>query len=533
MIQSAPSAPSSNIAPLKGNPVPTAASAPLPVAPRIVLPVNVHTPAQAAGRIVQSAPPAPGNNIAPLKGNPAPTAASDPLKSPANVDTPAQATGRTVQAASFAPGNNIAPLKATPEPAMAPGPAPVAPQIGLPANVDTSAKGAETRIRATDSVPTLPPAPKVTAAPEGDAKPDSPRKAVARNEELAPAAPPPVAPAISKLVEAAYSLPIVLAPATASVSPTSTLRVDLPVEQSATTIDTSSRGTGSTIQAADSVTVPLATKVAFQARVVDKNADKSAEDDAVNDTVELSPRDWFVQPGDAKPADDPLPQPVNRADASQPASNPETPRKEVSRTEKIAPAAPRPAEPPVSKAVEEAYSFARSVPSDAGGSTAADTSSEASPTDSPTVRSPEPPNTVSRPTQPVRELAVRLSSDSQQVDVKLVERGGEVHVAVNSADATLTTDLRAALHDLAGGLEKSGFRAEIWQPGENLQRGANSTAGASQGSGDQPQQQPGEDPRRQGRNVYQPEYTPSRRNRDDHSDWSKQIDALMGAGKES
>jgi hypothetical protein len=59
------------------------------------------------------------------------------------------------------------------------------------------------------------------------------------------------------------------------------------------------------------------------------------------------------------------------------------------------------------------------------------------------------------------------------------------------------------------------------------------TAGASRGAGDQPQSQAGEDPRRQGRNPYDPDYAPSRRNRGSNSEWMKEMSALNGAEKES
>ena len=108
--------------------------------------------------------------------------------------------------------------------------------------------------------------------------------------------------------------------------------------------------------------------------------------------------------------------------------------------------------------------------------------------------------------------------------MKLVERGGEVHVAVRSADPVLTSDLRARVHDLVGGLEKSGLRAETWQPGDSVR--PSSQPGA--------QQQPGEDPRRQGRNPYSPDDTPQRRapsSGSNNSEWIEQMSAVTGADR--
>ena len=143
------------------------------------------------------------------------------------------------------------------------------------------------------------------------------------------------------------------------------------------------------------------------------------------------------------------------------------------------------------------------------------------------VRVPESSVPENKPAQPVRDVTVRLTADNQQVDVKLVDRGGEIHVAVRSADAALTSDLRASVHDLIGGLEKSGFRAETWQPGESTRHASAATAS------DAPQQSqhnaPGEDARRQGRNPHDGEQTPTRRTRisDDNSiEWMRQMSAF-------
>jgi hypothetical protein len=145
--------------------------------------------------------------------------------------------------------------------------------------------------------------------------------------------------------------------------------------------------------------------------------------------------------------------------------------------------------------------------------------------DMPPVSTPHP--------QPVRDLTLQLTSDSQRVDVKLVDRGGEVHVAVRSVDPMLTTDLRASVHDLIGSLEKSGFRAETWQPGETPQRNSDIPNNASRGAGDTPQSQAGTDPRQQGRNLYDPDIIAARRSRGPNADWLQQMGALTGAEKEN
>jgi hypothetical protein len=146
-----------------------------------------------------------------------------------------------------------------------------------------------------------------------------------------------------------------------------------------------------------------------------------------------------------------------------------------------------------------------------------------------------PPPPPARPTEPVRDVTLRLSADSQHVDVKLIDRGGELQVAVHSADPALTTDLRASVRELVGGLEKSGFRAETWQPSDTPRHNAEATPATTRDAGDPPQFQSGEDPRRQGRNAYQ-EQAPARRGAaagGESSSWIEQIRALIGAQKDN
>jgi hypothetical protein len=139
---------------------------------------------------------------------------------------------------------------------------------------------------------------------------------------------------------------------------------------------------------------------------------------------------------------------------------------------------------------------------------------------------PQQPEIVKdpHPVQPVRDLSVRLTADSQHIDVRLTDRGGELHVAVRSADPVLSTDLRSRLDELVGGLDKSGFRAEAWHSGD-AQHGPVTPVSSTS---DQPQFQSGGDPRQQGRNVYQPNQPGPRRDRD-HAAWLAQFDALAGA----
>jgi hypothetical protein len=135
------------------------------------------------------------------------------------------------------------------------------------------------------------------------------------------------------------------------------------------------------------------------------------------------------------------------------------------------------------------------------------------------------PETQPRTTQPVHDITLRLTSENQQVDVKLVDRGGELHVAVQSADPVLTTDLRASVHDLINGLEKNGLHAETWSPREAVRSDQELPQSQSEQSAS------GNDQRRQGRDNHQQDDSPPKRSRGSNDEWMKEIDALIGAGK--
>jgi hypothetical protein len=78
--------------------------------------------------------------------------------------------------------------------------------------------------------------------------------------------------------------------------------------------------------------------------------------------------------------------------------------------------------------------------------------------------------------QAVREISLNLSTKDQNVQVRLSERAGELHVTVRTPDATLTHGMREGLSDLVGRLEHGGYRAETWQPGgDSRDRGQESS----------------------------------------------------------
>lgn len=81
------------------------------------------------------------------------------------------------------------------------------------------------------------------------------------------------------------------------------------------------------------------------------------------------------------------------------------------------------------------------------------------------------------PSAPVHELAMRVSApDSSPVDVRVSERGGEVHVAVHTADTQLRASLQSDLGSLVGKLEQSGFRTDARIPEPIRQLAENNVA---------------------------------------------------------
>lgn len=66
---------------------------------------------------------------------------------------------------------------------------------------------------------------------------------------------------------------------------------------------------------------------------------------------------------------------------------------------------------------------------------------------------------------PAQNISVRLSSDGRPaLEVRVMDRGGEVRVAVHSADPATSESVRAGLPELVDRLGQRGFETEIWRP---------------------------------------------------------------------
>ena len=111
-------------------------------------------------------------------------------------------------------------------------------------------------------------------------------------------------------------------------------------------------------------------------------------------------------------------------------------------------------------------------------------------------RSAEPPAVPEPGKAPLAARNIRLEVDSgqQRVEVRMLERDGDVHLAVRTADRHLSGALRENLPELSARLEQTGFRTESWHTQGASRREMESMPGSREPD---PQSQP-DGRRRQG-----------------------------------
>jgi hypothetical protein len=74
-----------------------------------------------------------------------------------------------------------------------------------------------------------------------------------------------------------------------------------------------------------------------------------------------------------------------------------------------------------------------------------------------------------------QEISIRIAPpDSPAVDLRVVERAGQVHVDVRTPDAAMQTSLRQDLGTLTNSLERAGYHTETFTPSSTLGRTASS-----------------------------------------------------------
>jgi hypothetical protein len=86
----------------------------------------------------------------------------------------------------------------------------------------------------------------------------------------------------------------------------------------------------------------------------------------------------------------------------------------------------------------------------------------------------------STPSGSNHDITVRIPDASERaVDVRFVDRGGEVHVSVRTGDTEMAQTLRSGLNDFASRMDHAGIRAEIWRPGADASSSQNESQNQS------------------------------------------------------
>lgn len=142
-----------------------------------------------------------------------------------------------------------------------------------------------------------------------------------------------------------------------------------------------------------------------------------------------------------------------------------------------------------------------------------ETSSRQSPLQSQPAAAGEPlrPQASQVKPEPLRELSLVVPGRQAEgrtqgsVEVRVLERAGEVRLSVRTPDTELASSLRQQLGDLVGRLEQTGYQTQTWRPTEvspvsarhNDSRDYGDSSSTGQGSNSDPGGQPGSQHRRQ------------------------------------
>ena len=106
------------------------------------------------------------------------------------------------------------------------------------------------------------------------------------------------------------------------------------------------------------------------------------------------------------------------------------------------------------------------------------------------------------PAPVARDIRLEIGTPERKVEVRLVERAGEVHLAVRTPDSRLADGLREQLPELSARLERSGFRADEWRAAEagapERRVNVEASGGGSTDARQQGQSQDGKQERREG-----------------------------------
>ena len=115
----------------------------------------------------------------------------------------------------------------------------------------------------------------------------------------------------------------------------------------------------------------------------------------------------------------------------------------------------------------------------------------------PAVAVPAERDSTAPPASASGNIQVELTDGGQRVQLRVEDRGGDVRVAVHTADPRLAGALREDLPALAARLEQSGFHTETWHGGGAPASGGQRLAETAARSAGQPSQEQS-NPQRQG-----------------------------------
>ena len=100
-----------------------------------------------------------------------------------------------------------------------------------------------------------------------------------------------------------------------------------------------------------------------------------------------------------------------------------------------------------------------------------------------------------------------VGDNNNRVDVRLTDRGGELHVSVKSADVNLAQNLQDHMPELTSRLEQQKFQTEVWMPrlGDNAKSEMSGSRDFSSGGNSDPNSSNSSD--QQGkRQQYKPDW---------------------------
>jgi hypothetical protein len=80
-----------------------------------------------------------------------------------------------------------------------------------------------------------------------------------------------------------------------------------------------------------------------------------------------------------------------------------------------------------------------------------------------------------------QEISIRIAQpDASTIDLRVVERSGQLHVDVRTSDAAMQTSLRQDLGTLTNSLDRAGYHSETFTPSSTLERAASSSQAGTQ-----------------------------------------------------